>query len=264
MAKSKDKATPDAAASRPDLPLFYRDVVALSREGHKGWYIAADQGYSFAAQSNSVYVAASEFSAAAREYALVFARGADGAVVPAALLGLRPDENMFVTSENGWDASYIPAYVRRYPFILATATPDGDQFTVCIDESFSGFNTAQEGEQLITKDGEHGELLGNSVKFLQEFHKHTVITKAFCEALDEAGLLDSMQAQIALNSGQKMSLSGFLCVTREKLKTLDAEQLKGLFDKGFLDLIYFHMHSLNNMDKLMERLSAVTPEAQNA
>lgn len=263
MAKSKTKTETDTD-SKPgtELPLFYRDVVALSRDRHKGWFIDADQGYSFAAESNSVYIAASEFGAAAREYAIVFARGADGSVVPAAMLGLRPDENMLVTDSKGWDANYVPAYVRRYPFILATVSADSDQFTVCIDESFSGFNTAEEGEQLINDAGEHGELLSKSVNFLQEFHKHTVITRNFCEAIDKAGLLDPMQAQIALNSGQKLSLSGFFCVTRDKLKTLTAEQLKALFDPGFLDLIYLHMHSLSNLDKLMQRMDTTSKTRQ--
>lgn len=239
----------------PGLPLFYRNVVALSRERHKGWYVDADQGFRFAADSNSVYIAASEFAAVAREYPIVFARDNGGKVVPAALLGLKPDQNLMLT-EAGWVANYIPAYVRRYPFILATPDKESDQFTVCIDESFSGFNTAKEGEQLITDDGEHGELLANSVKFLQEFHKHTLITQAFCEAIDKADLLDSMQAEIALNSGEKFSLTGFHCVTREKLKKLEGDQLKGLFDNGFLELVYLHLHSLSNLDRLMNRIGS--------
>lgn len=237
------------------MPMFYRNVVPLSRERHKGWYVDADQGYGFAAGVNSVYVAASEFAAVAREYAIVFARDEKGSVVPAALLGLRRDENLLVGEDSSWDANYIPAYVRRYPFILATASPDSDEFTVCIDESFSGFNTAEEGEQLIDDKGEHGELLSNSVKFLQEFHKHTLITQNFCNGVDEAGLLEPMQAQISLDSGEKLSLSGFFCVTREKLKGLAADKLKEMLDSGFLDLVFLHMHSLNNLDRLIRRMS---------
>ena len=240
----------------PELPLFYRDVKALSRDRHKGWFVEADRSFSFAAETNSVYIAGTEFGAAAREYAIVFARDAAGSPAPAVLLGLGPNENLLLKDGEGWDARYIPAYVRRYPLILASADADSDQFTVCIDEAFTGFNTASEGEQLIDKDGEHGELVANSVKFLEEFHKHTVLTTQFCKAIDEAGLLDDAQAQVALNSGEKFALSGFSCVTRDKLKALSAEKLKELFDAGYLDLIYLHMHSLANMDKLMQRMSA--------
>lgn len=235
----------------PQLPMFYRDVVALSRERHKGWYIDADQGYAFSADSNSIYIAASEFGAVAREYAIVFARDGNGNAVPAAVLGLEKDQNLMIDKAGAWQGNYVPAYLRRYPFILARESEQSEQFTVCIDESYSGFNTAQEGQQLITDAGEHGELLSNSVKFLQEFHQHTQITTNFCDAIDKAGLLDSMQANISLNSGATYSLSGFLAVTRDKLKALPGDQIKELLEKDYLDLIYWHMHSLNNIDRLM-------------
>lgn len=238
----------------PQLPTFYRNVVVLSRERHEGWYIDGDQGYAFSANSNSIDIAASEFGAIAREYAIVFARDGNGNAVPAAVLGLERNKNLMVNEAGVWQGNYVPAYLRRYPFILAKESAESEKFTVCIDESYSGFNTAQEGQQLIADYGEHGELLSNSVKFLQEFHQHTLITTQFCDAIDKAGLLDSMQANIALNSGAKYSLSGFFAVTREKLKALFAEQVKELLEKDYLDLIYWHMHALNNIDRLMQRI----------
>jgi hypothetical protein len=63
-----------------------------------------------------------------------------------------------------------------------------------------------------------------------------------------------MQAQVSMNSGDKFSLAGFMCVSRERLLQLPAEKLKALLDAGYLDLIFFHMHSLANLDKLMLRV----------
>lgn len=240
----------------PALPMFYRNVVAVSRERHKDWYIDGEQGYSFAAATNSIYIVATEFAAAAREYAIVFAREAQGQPIPAVLLGLERDQNLVVDAQGHWGGEYVPAYVRRYPFILASTPEAGDQFTVCIDEAYSGFNTAREGERLVAEDGTQGEMLARSVKFLQEFHQHTLVTGNFCQALDTLGLLDSMQAEISLNSGSKFKLTGLFCVTPARLAALTAEQLKGLFDQGYLDLIYRHMHSLANIDKLMQRAQA--------
>jgi hypothetical protein len=227
-------------------------VVALSSERHKDRFIDPDQGYAFAARTNSVYLAASEFALAARHYALVFTRDAEGALVPAALLGLRPDENLMVDDQGGWAAGYVPAYVRRYPFILAKATPDSAQFTVCIDETLPGFNTAREGEPLIDENGEQGVSLSKSVKFFQEFHKHSIITRDFCEALDKAELLESMQARVALDCGANFSLAGLYCVTREKLKALPVASLRTFFTADYLELIYLHMHSMSNLDKLLQ------------
>jgi hypothetical protein len=240
--------------STPRLPTFYRKVVALSRERHKDWYIDPEQGYAFAAGSNSVYVAASEFAVAAREYAIVFARDGEQKPIPVILLGLQQDQNLLVDGAGRWGGDYVPAYLRRYPFILAVSDGTTEQFTVCIDEAYSGFNTAREGERLVREDGEQGELLSRSVKFLQDFHRHTVLTVNFCQALDAHGLLDSMQAEIALDSGAKFALTGFQCVTRNRLRGLGADPLKSLFDQGYLELIYLHMHSLANLDRLMRRV----------
>jgi hypothetical protein len=250
-------ATPD-----PRLPVFYRDVVALSRERHKDWYIDPEQGYSFAAGSNSVYVAASEFVVAGRESPIVFARDAAGGLAPAVLLGLRANENLVVDADGRWLTGYIPAYVRRYPFILATSADGSDQLTVCIDEAYSGFNTAKEGQPIIAQGGEHGELLSNSVNFLRDFHQHTLITREFCDAVDKAGLLEPMQANVAMNSGEKFSLSGLHCVTRARLKALDATTVKQFLDKDYLELIYLHMHSLANLDRLVQRVAERTAAAQ--
>ncbi|MEX2479378.1 MAG: SapC family protein [Gammaproteobacteria bacterium] len=98
--------------------------------------------------------------------------------------------------------------------------------------------------------------MSNSVKFLQTFHKHTIITRDFCKALDAADILEPMQTNVALNSGAKFSLPGLLCATREKLKALSAGTLETLFAADYLELIYLHMHSLNNLDELLQSAQA--------
>jgi len=238
--------------SEPLLPLLYRNVTALNRERHADWYIDSDQGYSFAAGTNSVYLAASEFAVAAREYAVVFARDGNGVAVPTILLGIATDQNLLIAADGAWLGNYVPAYLRRYPYILANTDTTPEQYTVCIDETYSGFNTAKEGERLLAEGGEQTPYLANSVKFLQDFLVATQVTTRFCDALVKADLLDSTQANISLNSGGTYSLSGFFCVTRERLQKLTGEQLKEFMDQGYLDLIYLHMHSLANLDKLMQ------------
>lgn len=234
-------------------PLFYRDVVPLSRDRHQDWFVDMAQGYAFTRESNSIYVAGTEFPMASREYPIVFAKDAGENLVPVAMLGLRQNQNLMVDVDGAWLGSYIPAYIRRYPFILANADPEANTFAVCIDESYSGFNTAGEGDRLITDEGKHGEILANSVKFLEEFHKHSEVTATFCRAVAEAGLVESMQANFSMKSGSSFSLAGLYCVTRNKIKALSAEQLKHFADRDYLDLLYLHIYSLSNMDKLVAR-----------
>lgn len=233
------------------LPLLYRNVTPLSRERHGDWFIDPDQGYAFAAGTNSVFLTVSEFAIAAREFAIVFARDTVGTAVPAVLLGLANDSNLMIGEDGAWRGQYVPAYLRRYPFILAGQGEAAEQYTVCVDESYSGFNTAAEGERLLAEDGAQGAHLAARLQFLKDYLNASQLTAKFCEALTAADLLDSTQANISLNSGGQFQLGGFYCVTRERLLKLPPDRLKFFLEQGYLDLIYLHMHSLANMDKLM-------------
>ena len=234
-------------------PLFYRDVVLLSRDRHKDWFVDMAQGYEFTRATNSIYIAGTEFPMASREYPIVFAKDNHNNLVPVAMLGLRQDQNLMLAANGTWLGSYIPAYIRRYPFILGNVAAEPNNYAVCIDESYCGFNTVGEGERLITENGGHGEILSNSVKFLEEFHQHSEITAAFCKAIAEAGLVEPMQANFSMKSGSSFSLAGLHCVPRNKIKALSAEQLKDFADRDYLDLLYLHIYSLSNLDKLITR-----------
>ncbi|MBI2993241.1 MAG: SapC family protein [Gammaproteobacteria bacterium] len=232
------------------LPLFYKKVVPLSREQHKNLYIEPVEGFGFAAGSNSLYIAAVEFPRAAREYPIVFGKDAQGNVFPVVLLGLKKNQNVFVNKKGEWKADYIPAYARRYPFILATPDAGKDQFAVCIDESYAGFNTAKEGQALFNAKGEQSKSLKQAVDFLKDYQKHVRLTATFCKELVDSGLLEPMQANIALKSGEKLTVGGFQCVKREKLKALPPKKILDLLKSDQLELIYLHLESLNNVGAL--------------
>ncbi len=237
------------------LPLFYKKVVPLNKEVHGELYIEGVEGYAHTKETNSIYIAAIEFLQVSREYPIVFAKGADDVIFPVALLGLEKNKNLFVDEKGAWTANYIPAYVRRYPFILATADDNKDNFAVCIDESFPGFNTAKEGKALFDEKGEQTELLGNAVDFLKDYQTHVTLTTLFCENLSKLDILEPMQANIERASGEKMSLGGFMGVNREKLKALKPAKLAELLKSDQMELIFAHLASLSNVNTLMKRIS---------
>jgi hypothetical protein len=234
-------------------PIFYKKVVPLSKERHKALYMEAIPGFSFAAETNSIYVAAVEFPLAAAEYPIVFGRDPQGQVFPLVLLGLRKGENLFVDKEGRWDARYIPAYARRYPFILATPPNNAQQFTVCIDESYPGFNTAKEGQALFDGKGQESRVLKQAIDFLKEYQKHVQLTTAFCQQLVELDLLEPVQASISLKSGEKHAISGFQCVSRKKLKALQPKKLTEMLKSDQMELIFDHLVSLNHIGRLAAR-----------
>jgi hypothetical protein len=236
-------------------PLFYKNVAPINKEHHGELCIEPAEGFEFANQSSSLYIAAIEFPQASREYPIVFGQDANDVVFPAVLLGLKPNQNLYVGEKGKWDASYIPAYARRYPFILARGSgASEDQFMVCIDEGYSGFNTAKEGKPLFNQKGEETELLTQAVDFLKDYQNHVQLTTRFCENLVKLDLLESMTANINMNSGEKLSIGGFNCISREKLKALKPAKLADLVKTDQLELIYSHLYSLRNVNGLMEKV----------
>lgn len=235
------------------LPLFYKNIAPLSKKQHSNVYVRPVEDYNHTRNTNSLYIAAVEFPHACHEYPIVFGKSADEKLFPVALLGLKKDQNMFVTDDGQWAADYIPAYVRRYPFILATANKDKSNYTVCIDEDYPGFNVDKEGQQLFDEKGNETEPLKQTIKFLQEYQNHIEATNLFCSKINYLDIVESMQAKVERN-GEEYSLGGFFCVSREKLKALGAEQCKELLQSDYMELIFAHLNSLNNLNAMLKRI----------
>jgi hypothetical protein len=238
--------------------LIYESVVPLTFATHRHSSVEIGRSFAFSGKINSVPLTAIEFRDAQSDYPIVFAGNKDG-VMPAVILGLREGENLYLSADGRWDARYIPAFVRRYPFVFAKSD-DGERFNLCIDEQFSGFNGDGRGERLFSDDGKPTTYVENILKFLQEYQLQFHRTERFCKRILELDLLEPMQAQVELNSGEKYSLSGFMAISREKLKELTGDKLAELAKTDELELIYLHLQSMRNFAALRDRLGVAKAE----
>src|SRR6266702_2428347 len=146
-----------------------------------------------------------------------------------------------------------------YPFVFAKSD-DGERFNLCIDEQFSGFNGDGRGERLFSDDGKPTTYVENILKFLQEYQLQFHRTERFCKRILELDLLEPMQAQVEMNTGEKYSLGGFMAVSREKLKELPGDKLAELAKTDELELIYLHLQSMRNFGALRDRLGVAKAE----
>jgi hypothetical protein len=201
-----------------------------------------------------------EFPFAAPEYAIVFA-GDKGSLMPAVILGMRDKENVYLDDAGTWQAKYLPAFVRRYPFVFSTSD-DGKTFTLCLDEAFTGFNREGRGQRLFNDEGKPTQFTDNVLKFVQEYQIQFDRTKAFCEKLAALDLLEPMQAQVSLTTGERAALTGFMAISRERLKALAADKLAELAKTDELELIYLHLSSMRNFSNVKDRLEATKAVAQ--
>ena len=231
-------------------PLFYKKVVPLNKALHGDLYVEPVTSYKHASGINSVYIAAIEFLKASKEYPIVFGNSSDGSIFPVVLLGLKNNQNLYLGKKGDWLGDYIPAYVRRYPFILATDAGNGNTFAVCIDESYPGFNKDKKGQRLFDDKNEETKLLKQSVEFLKDYQNHIQLTALFCNNIKELGLIEPMQANIE-KSGKKQVLGGFMCVNRSRLQALAPDKLSELMKSDQLELIFAHLNSLTNLEKLI-------------
>lgn len=232
--------------------ICYDKPVLLDREKHRRRRIRPGRSFAFARRANSIYLAAAEFAEACKEYAIVFTRGSAGRLVPVVVLGLRARENLFIGEDGTWQGRYVPAFVRRYPFVLAELP--GQSLAVCIDEACEGVNDA-EGEPLFDAQGQDTPFLRNALDFLAACQREHLRTDAFCQRLEQAGLLTEMNARADLVDGRSFSVQGLLVVDEKKLLALPDAQALALFRAGELGLVTMHLLSLSNLQLLVDRLA---------
>lgn len=230
--------------------IFYERVVALNDQTHAKLRVRPASSFAYAARTNSVPLLSSEFFECAREYPIVFARGEAGPVA-AALLGLREAENLYVEKDGTWDARYVPAFVRRYPFVPGKGAQG--ELLVCIDEASECFDT-KEGEPLF-RDGKPTPQLEHAMKFLAEFHQAATTTELLGRRLQDLGVLRQADSVAQLTDGTQFRLNGLNVVDESKLRALDRDIVQELFVSGGLAVIYAHLMSLGNLGALVDRLS---------
>lgn len=238
--------------------LFYERPVPLNRTQHKDLRLKGIPSLKFAAGVHSVPLTGVEFPAAARDLPILFAGQTMEEAGPMALLGLRQNENLFVDADGQWAANtYVPAFVRRYPFVLAEkpADQEGDDFTVFLDEAYEGFGD-KEGERLFKEDGTDSEMLSNAVNFLGEFQQHVSRTQWFMQQLRKHDLLEPRNIRLE-KDGKSINLNGLYVVSEEKLRNLDEKTSHEFLKEGVFGWIYAHLLSLANIDRVAQRLDLI-------
>lgn len=235
----------------------YRQPAGLDRVQHRTLRSTRAFGdLAAAAGVNALFVAAVEFADASREYPIVFiAAGDDEAapgkthVAPMAVLGLGRGENLYWDGTR-WDARYVPAMLRRYPFAMANAAPE--QLAMVIDRGWPGWSES-DGEPLFDAAAEPSPKLAEMRDFCQRFEAEVQRTRVACATLRDEGLLREMRFDATLPDASKLAIDGFMTIDEAKLAALADSKIVELQRSGLLVLIHLHLASLPLMRRLVER-----------
>jgi hypothetical protein len=238
-------------ASQPaaQLPLFYKNLIPLASDLHADHGLLERKDLAFARATHAVPVTVDEFVMVQRHYPIVFSDGAEG--VPLALVGLKEGENLFVNEEGQWrEGAYIPAYVRRYPFMLARLTPEADVLSLVFDDT-AGSVVAGADNRLFGDEKEPSEATKGILQFCEQFEQAVARTRGFMEEVGKQGLLMDGQAQIQLpGMAEPATFAGFRMVDEQKLQNIRGDQARKMVQNGMMGLLYAHLFSLSQMREL--------------
>lgn len=245
-----------AAAAAPEdgaLPLFYRAPHPVTNERYGNQAIRRDATFGFAAGANSVPLNAAEFPLAARHYPILFT--STEPAIGIALLGLRHNQNLFVGADGAWETgAYIPAYVRRYPFIFMAGGEDG-RYILCLDENPELLTADDDGQKLFA-EGEPTEVTTRALDFCKAYQQQSDYTRKLGGLLAKQGLLTANHANVTLKSGESLALGGFRMTDAKALDALDDAAFLELRRAGALPLIYAQIFSTSNWAALVARDAA--------
>jgi hypothetical protein len=242
-----------ASAPQPQLPLFYNDLTPLNSRDHGSWRARTVDKAPWVAGQHAVPITTDEFALAHRDFPIVFSGGDQP--VPLVLMGLNEGVNVFFDDEGQMTTpAYVPAYIRRFPFLLARLNPNSDDMSLCFDPSSDLVGEGEEGNPLFDGDqpSEHTKGL---LQFCQNFEEAGARTQSFVEELKKADLL--MDGELAIQRGDEPDkpyvYRGFKMINQDKLREVRGDQLRTWNQNGMLPLIYAHLFSLDLMRVIFAR-----------
>jgi hypothetical protein len=251
------------APANPQMPLFYNRLEPLSSNVHGEYKTRTAQKAPFLAKAHAIPVTVDEFVSAQRFYPIVFSSGDNP--VPLALMGLNEGVNVFVDEEGKLlQTTYVPAYVRRYPWMLARLQPEAQELSLCFDPDSDLVGAYDEGEKLF--DGDKPSEITNAIlKFCEEFEMAAQRTNQFVKELQEMELLIEGEVSIQPNNdGPPFVYRGFQMVSEEKFRELRGDTLRKMNQNGMLPLVVAHLLSLPMIRDIfsLQMEQGKVPEAQ--
>ena len=240
-------------ASAPQLPLFYNGLEPLSSETHADWKIRPAETAPFLAGQHAIPVTIDEFPLIQRHMPIVFSVGEDA--IPLALMGLNEGVNVFVDEAGKLTETnfYVPAYIRRYPYMLARLRPDSEELSLCFDPTSETIGAFEEGEPLFT-DGQPSQLTKDILAFNEQFEQAGQRTQMFMKELKDLGLLMDGEVTIQMDGGEQPFIyRGFQMIDEKKLADLRGDQLRKMSQSGMLPLLSALLFSLSLMRDIFAR-----------
>lgn len=242
---------------------MFKNMVPVTKAKHGKIKVKASNSFEFARELHVAYITSQEFVRAATTYPIVFIEDGSNSsgFRPVVLMGLQAGKNLFVGEDGTWQASYVPAIVRRYPFALTKAS-DSDDYLVCIDEG-SDLVNKKDGAALFDSKGEPTEVVENVKRYLSELQQLDQLTNQFCDAMAGQNLFTPLNMRVGDGAALR-NITGCYIVNEQRLNGLSGERFAELRERGYLAQIYAHLISLGQMERLVKMNAAQQPASASS
>lgn len=244
-----------SAPQANNLPIMFKGLIPLSSNEHKDWKARQVDAAPWVVGQHAVPITVDEFVHVQRFYPIIFSAGDNP--VPLALMGLNEGVNMFIDDEGKLIGQpYVPAYIRRYPFMLARLRPDSEDMSLCFDPTADVIGAFEEGQPLFD-NGEPADATKNVLNFCEQWEQSWQRTQAFMNEVVNAKLLIDGEVSIQPEgSEQPFIYRGFQMIAEEKLREMRGDAVRKLVGNGILPLLYAHIFSLSLMSELFSKQMA--------
>lgn len=224
-------------------------IVPLTVEEHADLKIMPTADFSHLKDQHILPLVVHEFVSVSSDLPVVFVKvGENEQLVPMAMCGLKPGDNLVVGEDGRWMTAYIPGIVTTYPLRVIPAGENRDQLALAIDEE-SSWVSREEGDALFNADGSHTEYLEKRQDALSKYYEHNQITGGFVSMMNDLGLIEERNLSVEVG-GDQININGLFVISEDKLNELPAETFEDLRKRGFLPAIYAQMISINQIRRL--------------
>ncbi len=226
---------------------MYNNIELITKDEHKDFGVANVEGYAHSKELTTSMITMSEYYQSCKNYPIVFSKNEEEGWFSVALLGLEK-ENKFLNEDNTWkEDCYIPAYVRRYPFIYIK---NEDDLLLGFDADHKIEKKEADARYFFDDEGEKTEFVDKVLNFMNQVQNSSKETKEFIETLDELDLLEASNITGKNADGEDISITGFWILKEEKLNELTQKNKTMLCKKNYMQPITAHLISLSNIQRL--------------
>lgn len=229
------------------------NFALVNNADHQDTMIITERGAEYGDAVMHAMIFPFEFRSVQAHYPILFHRAGDGEFYPVALFGFDKGENLFLT-EDGWDAAYVPAMIRKEPFLVGFQRQGGGDpaRVLSMDLDHPRVND-QRGERLFQPLGGRTPFLEDMSALLENIYHGYEHVKAFVAALQTHGLLEPVSFDVTLRDGSRHQLLGFHTLDEDKLQGLPGDTLAAFAEQGFLMPIFMTLASTPHLGDLIAR-----------